>query len=387
MSTNVSATSAAATPDASQILVMWDDIFVPDDNYRGNILASKIAELAADFKERGQLEAIGILPSNAAVTDKPWTLDRGFCRHRAMKEAGLHKKTPMKAVIQTPDEPGKPWLRHVRNHASNARHTPPTVFANAYLADALINGTYGTLGGEPAVALSKDQVIKELGYDRTYVNKLLRLVKDLDPDVRVKAEKADAPARLMFMLSKLDGSDTYDKKKATTEEKTAARHDAQMVILDRWIAQQEALESEGRQRSVRGSNGATGAEGGEDEGGEDEGGEGGKGGKSEGGKKSSKQPLIAFSKKLDKYSFTAEDYLRAIEARREAAVADADKAKSEKAKREAELEAARRAGQMEIFNFLCGDKVKQPKALDLTVADFAEEEAEEEETADEGGEA
>ena len=332
--------------------IPWKQIIVPtDQNIRSD--DPDTMALAESMKRRGQLTPVVVEPSANPV--RPYTLVCGFGRMTAFELNGWTDRDVL-AVVR----PARgPIQRIADNWAENQDREDVSTFDLAERLHQLVTGTYPVTEGEEAEPLEKDAICELLGLAKNYVNKLLRIHANVDPDVAKKARKTKAPLRLLIALSHISGE---GEEKGDQEEDRQLK---QEKVLSGWIEHQEALAEMGRQRSERNDSGG-----------------GGKKGK-KGEEKSAIVPLRP-TRKLDTKKRTAVDYLKVLARKRDELAAE------KKPTVEMREQTAKLQGAIEMLEYVTGQRTKF-QSLGITEADFkmlaaeeaeVEEETEEEEAAE-----
>ena len=327
---------------AKPMLIPWKQIIVPtEQNIRSD--DPDTMALAESMKRRGQLTPVVVEPS--AKADRPYTLVCGFGRMTAFELNGWTNRDVL-AVVR----PARgPIQRIADNWAENQDREDVSTFDLAERLHQLVTGTYPVTEGEEAKPLEKDAICELLGLAKNYVNKLLRIHTNVDPDVRKKARKVQAPLRLLIALSHISGE---GEEKADQEEDRQLK---QEKVLSGWIEHQEALAEMGRQRSERNDSGGGGKK----------------------GKKGEEKPAIVPLKptrKIDAKKRTAVDYLKVLARKRDELAAE------KKPTVEMREQTAKLQGAIEMLEYVTGQRTKF-QSLGITEADFkmlAAEEAEEE---------
>ena len=336
---------------AAVTMIPWKSIVVPSrgENVRSDV--SQVEELAASLKDKGQL--MPIVVTNGGTKDRPYTLVCGFRRMDAFELNGWQNKEILAIVKE--DIASDPVARMSVNWIENMQRADVGPLDQAERLHQLVTGTYPVAEGEEAKPVDKKEICRLFEMSQSHLNRMIKLFENLDPDVARRARKAEAPLRLLLALSNISGEgETKDER----EEDRAKR---QEKALGQWIAMQEALKAEGRQRSERSDKGQPKGKGGESEEGE----------KEDDDEKKRAAPL-PLTKRVDPRRRTTQLYLKALEKKHET-VAD-DKTLTATERREM---AARIEGAIETLRFLTGGRKTLPY---LKASDFEALEAETEET-------
>lgn len=341
------------TTKSEQISIRLSEILVPDD---GNIRSDlpRIKELAADLALKGQITPIVV--SNGGPPGKPYVLRAGHRRHAAFvmnaESIAGWKDKEILAVVRHYAE-GDHLGPIVDGYTENTREAVhPLDIAECF--HRLVTGTYPVPSGEMATPVDRETICSRFNVSSGHVGKLLKVFKNMDPDVAREARKKDAPLRLLIAMSAITGEGEDD---AAREEDRAKQQGA---VLKAWVAQQEALESEGRTRGVRSDKGTKKSAAAEEE-------EGGEGEDAEEPSESDDEPkgniVLKPTRRIgptDKtYHRSAGDYLRVLNRKKKVA------------KKE---ERSRLEGMIQVIQFLMGKRKALPEGL--SAEDFEEPEAE-----------
>ena len=315
-------------------MIPWGEILVPGN---ANIRQSmpEVKRLAASLADKGQLAAV--IVTNGGTKDQPYTLVAGFRRMAAYALNGWQDRPITANVLTDPAIIGDPVARMALNWTENMQREDVSSLDQAEALNQLVTGTYPVRAGEKAAPVDKKVICEKFDMSSNHLGALVRVFTLIDADVKLHAKKVKAPLRLLIAMSRI---------KAKSAEALA---DAQHVMLQEWIDEQEALEADGRKRKERSDKGKGKA----DKAANDDGG--------------TFAGLIKPTRKIDARG-TAAQYMTVLAAK----VTHADTTKEEKMKL---------AGMIELMRYLTGDLKKFPL---LTKEDFIvleEEEAEEEEVA------
>jgi ParB/RepB/Spo0J family partition protein len=320
-------------PTSEPTSIPFKQIFIPEDaNYRSDL--PKIKEIAASFQERGQLTPL--IVTNGGTKDKPYTLVAGYRRAAAWEMNGWESRDIMVVVRQY--KKGDAVGRLADNWTENEERETTSPFDQAELLHRLVTGTYPVAEDETAEPVDKDTICTRFNISKAELTKKLRMFHNIDADVARLAKKAEAPLRLLYGLSNIEGS---GKTKDEQEEDRAKR---QLDTLNSYIEQQAALAEAGRKRNVRS--------------------DAGKGKKSARGGDEDHVAPIKPTKRIDDKGRSTADYLIVLNAKVENA------AKEERLRLEGMIDACRfYAGELKRFPGLTAE--------DFKILDVEEEEEEE----------
>lgn len=224
-----------ATVSAVPKSVPFKSIFIPDDRYRQGELP-EIPEMGEDLKLRGQLEPIVVEKGGPDGFD--YTLAVGGRRCAGF----IHNRWQNREILVTvrtypKDDPLGPIFD---DYASNEKTHGTNPLDRALLCHQLVTGTHPRA---PGLEMDRKEVEKRLGLQDTYLGKMLKLHRDIDPKVAKKARTADASLRVLLMIAAIKGvGDDADAKAEDRAEK-------QMEFLDLWLEQKKTLKEEGRLRA------------------------------------------------------------------------------------------------------------------------------------------
>ena len=312
-------------------MIPWKQILVPGN---ANIRQSmpEVKRLAASLADKGQLAPI--IVTNGGTKDQPYTVVAGFRRMAAYVLNGWQDKDIMANVLA--NVANDPVARMAINWTENMQREDVSPLDQAEALNQLVTGTYPMRAGEKAAPVDKKTICEKFDMSSNHLGALVRVHSLINHDVKLHARKVRAPLRLLIAMARI---------KAKNAEALA---DAQHVMLQEWIDEQEALESEGRKRKERSDKGKGRGEE-KDKSGNDNG---------------TFSGLIKPTRKIDERG-TAQQYLTVLNAK----VAHPETTKEEK---------LRVAGMIELMRYLTGDLKRFPL---LTKEDFIvlEEEEEEEE--------
>lgn len=310
-----------------QISLPWKQIFVPGGtNVRQHLPKTK--ELAALLAEQGQLTPIVV--ANGGDEKRPYILVAGERRMAAFEANGWQNREIL-AVVRKYAK-GDVLSRMADNWAENMSRVAVSPLDQAERIHQLVTGTYPVAEGEEAVPIPKKEICARFDISMNHLNQLVRVFEDIDAGVHTEARKAEAPLRLLIAMARAKGKSV---------EITDKIIEKQRELLEEWVAQQAALEAEGRKRKTRSD---------------------------KKGKKSTDEPPIYLkpTKRFDKRG-TAADYLAVLRAK-------------EGTKETSKEERMWIAGAVEVLRFLIGGPDGRKTFPFLVNADFevlVEEEEEE----------
>lgn len=232
-------------PTSEQVTIKLSQIQVPETNMRSEM--PRIKELAADLKARGQLAPV--IVSNGGPADTPYILRAGFRRVEAFKLNGWHDKEILAVVREyKKDDLIGPIADMWAENVEREQLVPMDL---AECIHQLATGTYPVPEGTEAKPIDKETIAARLSLSQEAVTRHLKIFKDTDPDVAVKAKRVEAPMRLLTAISRIKGE---GKDKDKQEEDRAKK---QAAALESYVEAQNALESQGRKRNERADKGSS----------------------------------------------------------------------------------------------------------------------------------
>lgn len=340
-----------------QITIKRSQLDVPDDFNIRTAGLPEVKELAAQLRSEGQVTPI--IVRNGGTPAKPYVLCAGYRRVAAFdqlaKDDPAYKDADIMAVVRSYKD-GDDVSPLIDNWTENMGRVDVSPFDQAIRIYELVTGSYPVPKGRESArkAVDREVLCERLGVGRDHLGKLVRIGRDIDPDVQALARKhhKDVPLRVLVAISNIKGEG------ANADAKSADRAKKQTKILESYLERQKALAESGRERAARGSGEAEEVEG------EAEGGEAGA---------KARKPPAKLNAKADKKGRTVDDYRRVL----------TYKIENQKLNRE---EQARLGGALEATRFLTGDiaTLKLVKASDW--AELEEFEAPEEVEAEEAEE-
>ena len=316
--------------ESSVKLIPWKQILVPGNaNIRQNL--PEVKRLAASLASQGQLAPI--IVTNGGTKEQPYTVVAGFRRMAAYAHNGWQDKDILANVL--PGVANDPVARMAINWTENMQREDVSPLDQAEALNQLVTGTYPVRAGEKAAPVDKKVICEKFDMSSNHLGALVRVHSLIDSDIKLHARKVRAPLRLLIAMARVKGKNT--------EAVAQAQHE----MLQEWVDEQEALESEGRKRKERSDKGKGESEKPENDNGSFTG-------------------LIKPTRKIDARG-TAAQYLTVLNAK----VAHPETTKEEK---------LRVAGMIDLMRYLTGDLKKFPL---LTKEDFIVLEDEEEEEGEE----
>lgn len=234
--------------------IPWKQIRVVDDaNVRQDSI--KRAEMAQSLKERGQLQPV--LVTNGGDKEQPYTLVAG---HRRMVGFEDNKWTDRDVMCVVREyKKGDAIARLIDNWRENSDREDVSSFDLAQRAQEFVTGTYPVLDGEEQRSIPKAEVAEMLGISTSQLNNLLRVAKNIVPEIAKKARRAGVPLRVLVAWAGIEAKGRDDEAKA---EDLAAK---QTERFEEWQAAQKELEDSGRKRGPRGKSKSSGGGDGEGE--------------------------------------------------------------------------------------------------------------------------
>lgn len=335
----------SSVPTSEATSTPWKTIYVePNANIRSDMPKRK--EMAASLKDNGQLQPVVV--AKGGPEGYLYTLVAGNRRMLGFEDNGWTSKDVL-IVVREYKKGHASLARIADNWIENSEREDVSPFDLAERVHQLVSGTYPAVQGEKAEPQPKAAIQELLGISTSQLNNLLRVYRDVDPDVASKARKAGVPLRVLIAWAGVEGKGK--DADAVAEDKA----NKQMAMFEEWKQTQEALAEAGRKRAPKSA----------------------KGGKGKATEAEPSSGIISRERKIDSgyttkskdgeakpRKFTPDDYLTVV--------------RSKQSETKAGEEKARLQGIIDAFRFFTGEVSKLPG---LTAADFKvlEEEAEEEE--------
>jgi ParB-like chromosome segregation protein Spo0J len=321
----------AKAVEAEVLSVPLGEIFVPPRQIRRD--DSRVGEIAESLSEHGQIYPI--LVTRGGPEGFPYTLVEGFTRHAAFLMNRWRTRTILARVVECKDAVDR--ISH--NWIANVERSELSVLDQAECVYNLIHGTYPVLDGELSDPLSKEDVEKHLGINQERIYRLLKIRKNLGPEVAELVRQYDAPVYVVNQLVSIKGE---GEDAETREQDRAAK---QLRAISSWQKRQEELSAQGRKRRERSDKGRR---------------KGKRGGSSPTGVLGlSKRVQHARYESSDGRKYSVDDYVRVLSKKREAL--------AEERAKEAQIQAARLSGMVDGIRFFSGEI---QTLRDLTNADF-----------------